>query len=144
MNRKADYRVVPWVTYTDPELGRVGMTEAEAKKEYGERNVQVFRFHFDDVDRAVIEGEGHGFIKLVCDRKNQILGAHLLGPQAGELLHEFVLAMKARLPITKISQMIHVYPTLSQAVKRACDQYYREKLFKGWFPKLAKRLIRYA
>ncbi|MBI4115220.1 MAG: pyridine nucleotide-disulfide oxidoreductase, partial [Candidatus Omnitrophica bacterium] len=65
-------------------------------------------------------------------------------PQAGELLHEFALAMKARLPITKISQMIHVYPTLSQAVKRACDQYYREKLFKGWFPKLAKRLIRFS
>jgi len=144
MNRKADYRVVPWVTYTDPELGRVGMTEVEAKKEYGEKNVQVFRFRFDEVDRAIIEGEGHGFIKLVCDRKNQILGAHLLGPHAGELLHEFTLAMKAKLPITRISQMIHVYPTLSQAVKRVCDQYYREKLFKGWFPKLAKRLIRWA
>lgn len=144
MNRRADYRVVPWVTYTDPELGRVGMTEVEAKKEYGEKNIQVFRFRFDEVDRAIIEGEGHGFIKLVCDKKNQILGAHLLGPNAGELLHEFALAMKAKLPITKISQMIHVYPTLSQAVKRACDQYYREKLFKGWFPKLAKRLIRYA
>ncbi|MBI4115186.1 MAG: dihydrolipoyl dehydrogenase [Candidatus Omnitrophica bacterium] len=144
MNRKTDYRVVPWVTYTDPELGRVGMTEAEAKKEYGEKNIQVFKFQFEDVDRAVIEGEGHGLIKLVCDRKNQILGAHLLGPNAGELLHEFALAMKARIPITQISQTIHVYPTLSQAVKRSCDQYYREKLFSGWFPKLAKRLIRLA
>lgn len=144
MNRKADYRVVPWVTFTDPELGRVGITEAEAKKEYGEKNVQVFKFRFDEADRAIIEGEGHGFIKLVCDKKNQILGVHLLGPHAGELLHEFALAMKTKLPITKISQMIHVYPTLSQAVKRACDQYYREKLFKGWFPKLAKRLIRFS
>lgn len=144
VNRKADYRVVPWVTYTDPELGRVGLTEEEAKKEYGEKNIQVFRFQFEDVDRAVIEGEGHGLIKLVCDKKNQILGAHLLGPNAGELLHEFVLAMKARIPITQISQTIHVYPTLSQAVKRACDQYYREKLFSGWFPKLAKKLIRWA
>lgn len=144
VNRKADYRVVPWVTYTDPELGRVGMTEGEAKKEYGEKNIQVFRFHFDDVDRAIIEGEGHGFIKLVCDRKNQILGAHLLGPHAGELLHEFVLAMKAKIPITKISQTIHVYPTLAQSVKRACDQYYKQKLFSGWFPKLAKNLIQFS
>ncbi|MBI2166947.1 MAG: dihydrolipoyl dehydrogenase [Candidatus Omnitrophica bacterium] len=142
MNRKADYRVVPWVTYTDPELGRVGLTEEEAKKQFGEKNIQVFRFKFDEVDRAVIEGEGHGLIKLVTDKKNQILGAHLLGPNAGELLHEFVLAMKARLPITQISQTIHVYPTLSQAVKRASDQYYRQKLFTGWFPKIARRLIR--
>ncbi len=144
MHRKADYRVVPWVTYTDPELGRVGLSEEEAKKQHGEKGVQVFRFRFDEVDRAIIEGEGHGLIKLVCDKKNQILGAHLLGPSAGELLHEFVLAMKAKVPITAISQTIHVYPTLSQAVKRAADQYYKQKLFSGWFPKLAKRLIRYA
>lgn len=142
VNRKADYRVVPWVTYVDPELGRVGLTEAEAKEKYGEQRVQVFRFPFKDVDRAIIEGEGHGLIKLVCDRKNRLLGAHLLGPHAGELLHEYVLAMKYGIPITKISQTIHVYPTLSQAVKRACDQYYRETLFKGWFPKIARKLIR--
>lgn len=144
INRKADYRVVPWVTYTDPELGRVGLTEEEAKKEYGEKNIQVFRFQFEDVDRAVIEGEGHGLIKLLCDKKNQILGVHVLGPNAGELLHEYVLAMKAKIPITQISQSIHVYPTLAQSVKRACDQYYKQKLFSGWFPKLAKRLIPYA
>ena len=118
------------------------MTEEEAKKQYGEKNIQVFRFKFDEVDRAVIEGEGHGLIKLITDKKNQILGAHLLGPNAGELLHEFVLAMKARIPITGISQTIHVYPTLAQSVKRACDQYYRQKLFTGWFPKIARRLIR--
>jgi pyruvate/2-oxoglutarate dehydrogenase complex dihydrolipoamide dehydrogenase (E3) component len=144
VNRKADYRVVPWVTYTDPELGRVGLTEEEAKKQYGEKNIQVFRFQFEEVDRAVIEGEGRGLIKLVCDKKNQILGAHVLGPSAGELLHEYVLAMKARIPITQISQTIHVYPTLAQSVKRACDQYYKEKLFTGWFPKLTKKLIRFS
>jgi pyruvate/2-oxoglutarate dehydrogenase complex dihydrolipoamide dehydrogenase (E3) component len=94
------------------------------------------------VDRAVIEGEGHGMIKLVCDRKLRLLGAHILGPQAGELIHEYVLAMKLKAPITSISQTIHVYPTISQAVKRACDQYYREKLFTGWFPKFTKWLIR--
>ncbi|MBI5681768.1 MAG: dihydrolipoyl dehydrogenase [Deltaproteobacteria bacterium] len=142
IKRKADYRVVPWVTYTDPELARVGLTEDEANKKYGCRNVNIFRFYFKDVDRAVIEGQGSGMIKLVCDKKNRILGAHILGPKAGELLHEYVLAMKANIPITKISQTIHAYPTLSQSVKRACDQYYKEKLFKGWFPKAAKWLIK--
>lgn len=144
VNRKADYRVVPWTTYTDPELGRVGLTEEEARKQYGDSRIQIFRFPFKEVDRAVIDAEGHGLIKLVCDRKNRILGAHVLGPHAGELLHEYVLAMKARLPITQLSQTIHVYPTLSQAVKRACDQYYKQKLFRGWFPKLARKLIRFS
>jgi pyruvate/2-oxoglutarate dehydrogenase complex dihydrolipoamide dehydrogenase (E3) component len=143
LNRKTDYRVVPWVTFTDPEVGRVGLTEEEAKKMDGGKNIQVFRFSFEEVDRAVIEGEGHGLIKLVCNKKNQILGAHLLGPHAGELLHEFILAMKAKIPITQISQTIHVYPTLAQSIKRVCDQYYRQKLFQGGFVKLARFLIRW-
>lgn len=141
IRRKADYRVVPWVTFTDPELARVGLTEDEARN--GDKYVKVFRHYFKDTDRAVIDGEGRGVVKLVCDRKNRILGAHILGPRAGELLHEYVLAMRAGLPITEISKAIHVYPTASQAVKRACDQYYREKLFTGWLPKLTKWLIRH-
>lgn len=139
--RKADYRVVPWVTYTSPELARVGMTETEAIEKHGTDKVSVYRFRFDEVDRAIIEGSGHGMIKLVCDKKARLLGAHLMGPSAGELLHELTLAMKENLPITKISQTIHVYPTLSQAVKRACDQYYKEKLFTGWFPKFTSWVI---
>lgn len=142
VKRKVDYRVVPWSTFTDPELARIGLTEDEAKEKYGSKNVHVYRFQFKDVDRAVIEGEGHGLIKLVCDSKARILGAHILGPHAGELIHEYVLAMRENLPITKISRAIHVYPTDSQGVKRAADQYYKEKLFTGWFPKLAKWLIR--
>ena len=143
--RKADYRVIPWVTYTSPELARVGLTEAEAIDKYGKDKVSVYKFRFDEVDRAIIEGKGHGpisgSIKLVCDKKARLLGAHLMGPSAGELLHELTLAMKVGIPITKISQTIHVYPTLSQAVKRACDQYYKEKLFNGWFPKFTKWVI---
>jgi pyruvate/2-oxoglutarate dehydrogenase complex dihydrolipoamide dehydrogenase (E3) component len=140
--RKVDYRVVPWVTFTDPELARVGMTEDEAREEYGKDNVKVYRHYFKDTDRAVIEGEGRGLIKLVCDKKGRLLGAHILGPGGGELIHEYVLAMQANVPITKISRSIHVYPTVAQAVKRASDQYYKEKLFTGWFPKFARFLIR--
>lgn len=141
VKRRVDYSAVPWATFTDPELARVGYTEKEAREKYGDK-VRVYRHDFKDTDRAVIEGEGEGLIKLVCDNKARLLGAHILGPNAGELIGEYVLAMQSGLPITKISRTIHVYPTVAQAVKRAADQYYREKLFKGWFVKLARWLIR--
>lgn len=139
--RKIDYSVVPWTTFADPELARAGLTEAEARQRYGER-VKVYRFDFKDNDRAVIEGEGYGMIKLVCGKDGRILGAHILGPHAGELIHEYTLAMREGVPVSRISRAIHVYPTVAQALKRACDQYYREKLFTGWFPKAARLLIR--
>ncbi len=140
VRRKADYRVVPWVTFSDPELARVGLTEDEAREKH--EKVSVFRQPFAEVDRAFIEGEGKGLIKIVVDKKKQILGAHILGPGAGELIHEYILAMKAKVPITTISGTIHVYPTVAQGLKRACDQYYTEKLFSGWFPKFSRWLIR--
>jgi len=140
VKRKVDYRVVPWVTFADPELARVGLTEAEARAKYDK--VSVYRQPFDGVDRALLEGEGKGLIKIVVGKKKQILGAHILGPGAGELIHEYVVAMKAKLPITAISGTIHVYPTVSQGLKRACDAYYTEKLFSGWFPKFSRWLIR--
>lgn len=139
--RKTDYRAVPWATFTDPELARVGLTEKEARERYGEK-ISVYRFPFKDVDRAVIDSEADGLIKVVCDRKKRILGAHILGPNAGELIHEYVLAMQNGIPITGLSRTIHIYPALSMGVKRAADEYYREKLFSGWLPKAAKRLIR--
>ncbi len=141
MKRKANYRVVPWVTYTDPELGRVGLTEDEAKQKY--KNVKVYRFDMKDLDRAVIEGEDKGIIKIVCTKKGKILGAHVLAPQGGELLHEFVLAMQNNLGVGSITRTIHVYPTLSQAVRRTTNKYYAEKIFSGWIPKVTKKLIRW-
>lgn len=139
MKRKVDYRVVPWATFTDPEFARVGLTEEEAKEKYPK--ARVYRFYFKDVDRAVIEGEGQGMIKLVCSG-SRILGAHILGPHAGELIHEYALAMRENIPVTGISRAMHVYPTESLSVKRAADEYYRERLFTGWFPKFAGWLIR--
>jgi pyruvate/2-oxoglutarate dehydrogenase complex dihydrolipoamide dehydrogenase (E3) component len=141
VRRKVDYRVVPSVTFSDPEIARVGLTEAEAEKTG--KKIHVYRFPFKSVDRAVIDGEEEGFIKLIADDRLRIVGAHLIGPHAGDLLHEYVVAMKANLKITALSTTIHVYPTLSQGVKKAADQYYREKLFSGWFPKLARWLIRF-
>ena len=141
VRRKVDYRVVPSVTFSDPEVARVGLTEEEAQKQAGK--IHVYRFPFKEVDRAIIEGEEEGFIKLITDDRLRIIGAHLIGPHAGDLLHEYAVAMRANLKITQLSTTVHVYPTLSQGVKKAADQYYREKLFSGWFPKLARWLIRF-
>ncbi|MBI4948671.1 MAG: mercuric reductase [Deltaproteobacteria bacterium] len=138
--RKLQLSAVPWTTFSDPELARVGLTEDEARETSS--HIKVYRFPFASVDRAVIEGEAKGIIKVVADKKSRILGAHILGPGAGELLPEFTLAMRKSIPVTDISRTIHVYPTRSMALKRAADEYYKERLFTGWFPKASRFLIR--
>lgn len=140
--RRADYRVVPWTTFTDPEVAHVGLTEAEAREKYG-ATVRVYRHSFGDVDRAVAEGEPLGFVKVVCGSKGRILGAHILGPQAGDLLQPLVLAMKQGMAIGTISQTIHAYPTLVEINRRAADQFYREKIFSGWAGKLLRGWVRW-
>lgn len=140
MNRKADYNVVPWVTFTDPELGRVGLTEDEAKQRY--KNIKVYKYDIKELDRAVIAGEDKGLIKLICTKKGKILGAHVLATGGGELLHEFGLAMRNNLGVGNITATIHVYPTLSQAVRRTTNKYYAEKIFSGWIPRVTKKIIR--
>ena len=124
---KADYRVVPWTTFTDPEVARVGLTEQQASEEHG--NVKVYRQEFTGVDRALADGETTGLVKVVTGRRGKILGGHIVGPDAGNLIHEIALAMQRNIPIQVLSAMIHVYPTLSQANQRAADNYYRERLF---------------
>lgn len=124
--RKADYSVVPWVTYTDPEVARVGLNETQARERGTE--YQLLRFEFKDVDRALAEVAPHGFLKMLV-RKNRILGATIIGPHAGELLHELILAMQARVKLKDISAAIHVYPTLAQIARRAVNNHYAEKLF---------------
>jgi pyruvate/2-oxoglutarate dehydrogenase complex dihydrolipoamide dehydrogenase (E3) component len=134
--KRADYRVVPWVTFTDPELARVGLTESEALAQG--RTPTLLRFPFKDVDRALIESETDGIVKLVV-HKGRILGASILGPHAGELLHEIVLAMKLGARIGSLSSMIHAYPTLSQALRRAVNTGYAPRLFSP----AARRLVQW-
>lgn len=135
--RRADYRVVPWTTFTDPEVARVGLTEEEARAQHDD--VAVYRYGFDDLDRALTDGEGHGFVKLVAGRRGRILGAHIIGPEAGNLVAEVVLAMQKGLPVTSLSSTIRVYPTLTEGLKRAADVYYRRKLFEGPVPRVLDR-----
>lgn len=126
LKTKADHRVVPWTTFTDPEVARVGLTEEQARERH--EGVKVYRQHFEGVDRALADGEPHGLVKIVTGKRGRILGGHIIGPDAGNLIHELVLAMHEDIPVGTLSQTIHVYPTLAQANQRAADNYYREKL----------------
>jgi pyruvate/2-oxoglutarate dehydrogenase complex dihydrolipoamide dehydrogenase (E3) component len=118
--QRTDFRVVPWTTFTDPEVARVGLTENEAKEKFGATKVQIYRTQFSDNDRAHAEEETTGFSKIICTgRKNRIIGAHIVGPHAGELIHEVVLAMKLKLSLNALGSMIHVYPTLTQVNQQA-------------------------
>ncbi|GCE24764.1 mercuric reductase [Dictyobacter alpinus] len=116
--RKVDYRVIPWCTFTDPEVGHIGMTESEARQHY--KKVQTINYPWYEIDRAQTENELAGLIKLVmAGRKQEIVGAHLVGAHAGELLGELALAMKQHLPINAIYNTIHPYPTYSTGLQQA-------------------------
>ncbi|WP_375058193.1 FAD-dependent oxidoreductase [Zobellella sp. DQSA1] len=119
---KVDYSVIPWCTFVDPEVARVGLSEAEAR----DRNIafEVTRFGLEDLDRAITDGADHGFIKvLTVPGKDRILGVTIVGEHAGELLAEYVLAMRHNLGLNKLLATIHIYPTLSEANKYAAGEW---------------------
>ena len=121
---KADYSVIPWATFIDPEVARVGLNEQEAK----EKGVayEVTRYGIDDLDRAIADSAAHGFVKvLTVPGKDKILGVTIVGLHAGDLLAEYVLAMKHGLGLNKILGTIHTYPTLAEANKYAAGEWKR-------------------
>jgi pyruvate/2-oxoglutarate dehydrogenase complex dihydrolipoamide dehydrogenase (E3) component len=124
-SKTINYGVVPWTTFCDPEVARCGLTEAEAREKHGD--VDVFALDQSDVDRAVAEGETQGFTKVIASRWNgKILGVHVVGANAGEVIHEYVLAMQAGIPLRKLSGMIHVYPTFSSSAWRVAGKWFSE------------------
>jgi dihydrolipoamide dehydrogenase len=121
---KADYSVIPWTTFTDPEVARVGLSESEAQAQ--DIAYEVTRFEFDELDRAIADGATEGFVQvLTVPGKDKILGVTIVGEHAGDLLAEFVLAMRHGLGLNKILGTIHTYPTLSEANKYAAGQWKR-------------------
>jgi pyruvate/2-oxoglutarate dehydrogenase complex dihydrolipoamide dehydrogenase (E3) component/uncharacterized membrane protein YdjX (TVP38/TMEM64 family) len=119
-----DYSVIPWATFTDPEVARVGLSETEAI-EQGVPH-EVTRYGIDDLDRAIADGTAHGFVKvLTVPGKDKILGVTIVGEHAGDLLAEYVLAMKHGLGLNKILGTIHTYPTLAEANKYAAGEWKR-------------------
>ena len=121
---KVDYSVIPWTTFIDPEVARVGLNEQEAKQQG--IAYEVVKYGIDDLDRAIADSEAHGFVKvLTVPGKDRILGVTIVGTHAGDLLAEYVLAMKHGLGMNKILGTIHTYPTLAEANKYAAGEWKR-------------------
>ena len=121
---KADYRVIPWATFTEPQVARVGLSESEAKA--ANIKFEVTRYGMDDLDRAIADGTDHGFLKVLTKTgTDEILGATIVCAEAGEMIAEYVLAMKYRLGLNKILGTIHAYPTMMEANKYVAGNWKR-------------------
>ena len=133
----ADYRVIPWATFTDPEVARVGLNETDAKE--SGIAYELTTYGIDDLDRAIADSSDFGVVKvLTVPGKDKILGVTIVGEHAGDLIAEYVLAMKHGLGLNKILGTIHIYPTLSESNKYAAGEWKRahqpEKLL-AWIEK---------
>jgi pyruvate/2-oxoglutarate dehydrogenase complex dihydrolipoamide dehydrogenase (E3) component len=121
---KADYRVIPAVTFTDPEIARVGLSESEAAARG--IPVEVTRYGLDDLDRAIADGAAHGFVKVLTEPgRDRILGVTIAGDHAGELIAEYALAMRHGLGLGKVLGTVHAYPTWAEANKYAAGAWRR-------------------
>ncbi|MFW5447970.1 MAG: dihydrolipoyl dehydrogenase family protein, partial [Methylophagaceae bacterium] len=134
---KAQNNNIPWCTFTAPELARVGLSEEEAQQSGIEHS--VYTFPFSDLDRGITDGETNGMAKVITSPKGKLLGACIVGPHAGELIAEYILAISQGLNISALSNTIHIYPTLAQINRRVADQRMKESLTpnrKKWIKRL--------
>lgn len=141
IKRKVDYSNIVWTTFTDPEFAHAGITEAQAKEKYGD-NITVYRFPYNKVDRAKTDLAEIGMSKFVCDQKGKLLGIHIIGERAGDLLHEAQLAKSLGIPFNKIQSMVHVYPTYGDMIKRPAVAAYADKLQNNFFIKLIRKFTK--
>jgi pyruvate/2-oxoglutarate dehydrogenase complex dihydrolipoamide dehydrogenase (E3) component len=139
---RLDYDALPRVTYTDPELAQVGLTEVEARAA-GHEDVSVLRWPLSENDRAIAEGRPEGLVKLVVGKRGRLLGAGILAPRAGEMAGLYGLMIGRRLPLSALAGMVLPYPTLSEAGKRAAGEHYAPRLLSpttkrliGWLKRL--------
>ncbi|HSR50243.1 MAG TPA: mercuric reductase [Acidobacteriota bacterium] len=128
-----DLSVVPWVTFTDPELAHAGLTEEQAQEQG--IDYDVARFGFDELDRAITESKTQGLAKILIS-KGKIVGVHILGNQAGEVLHTLYLAMKHKIKARHVAKTIYVYPTHSEIINRTLGQHFKKKIYSDWMKKL--------
>ena len=135
---KVDLGLCPWVTYASPELAQVGMTEQQARKDHG-ADVQVLRARFAENDRARTEADTDGLVKAVVGKRGRILGCGIVGAEAGELIQVWELAIRKRLSIGAIAEMVAPYPTRGEASKRAAGSYYTPVIF----GERTKRIVRF-
>ena len=137
---KVDDRAVPWVTYTDPELAHVGMTEAEART----KGIDPVRLEapLAENDRARAEYRSKGRVVAITDKRGRILGASILAPQAGEMIQPWILAIQNRLKIGAMASYIAPYPTYGEASKRAAGSFFTPKLFSEATKRIVRMLLK--
>lgn len=128
-----DYADVPWALFTDPEVAHIGSTEQQTK------DPRIYKVEFEDVDRAVVDRATRGFVKFVCDRRGNILGAHVMASNASALIEEIVLARKKDIRIGELAQLLSPYPSMADAIRKAAALHY-QNLSAGWVGALGRRI----
>jgi pyruvate/2-oxoglutarate dehydrogenase complex dihydrolipoamide dehydrogenase (E3) component len=131
------YDHIPWTLFTDPEVAHLGMTEAEARKEFGA--VRVYECEMAEVDRAVVDRTTGGFVKIICNPRGRIAGAHIVSVNASALMTPLVLARKRGMKIGEVAQLVSPYPSLADAVQKAAAAHYQQ-LSRTWVGALGRRL----
>ena len=139
---KADYSAIPWVTYTDPELSQVGLTEAEAKEKHGDA-IKVTQSEYAENDRARAERITAGLIKVVTGKRGKILGAGIAGSSAGEIIQPWQIAVAKGYTMKDMAGIISPYPTLSEISKRAAGSYFTDSLFSPRTRKIVRFLLKF-
>ncbi|MBI3982844.1 MAG: FAD-dependent oxidoreductase, partial [Gemmatimonadetes bacterium] len=137
----ADYRAVPAVTFTDPEVASVGLTMEQAQA--ADPRSEAYRYEFADLDRAIVDRADVGFCKVVTRRNGRILGATIVGRGAGELITVLSLAMRHRIPLPHLARHVFPYPTMSEAIRRAADAWYRSKYGATARGRILRRLVQW-
>lgn len=125
-HQRVSYINITWATFTEPELAHLGLTEEEAKQKY--KNIKVYKNEYGSSDRAVTDLEKQGLIKIITDKKGYVLGAHIVGAQASEVIQGFLLAKSLNIPLSKIASVLYIYPTLSELVKKTSAKTLIEKM----------------
>jgi len=140
IKKGVDYRDVIWCTFTDPELAHAGFTEEEAREVYGDK-VRIYRYEYSKIDRARTDIEEFGMSKIILDNKGKVLGAHILGTHASEIIHEVQLAKHFNIPFGRLWEAIHIYPSYSDVIRQPSKYYYSERLKNNPFIKLLKKIF---
>lgn len=138
---KREMKIVPWCTFSEPEVASVGLREQEAVSRYGRERVFVLKYGLDDFDRAIIDDVATGFVKVCILKNGSIVGASIVADRAGEMIHEFAIAMKKKMKIQELAGMMHVYPTMSAAIGNASAQYYKVLAATGWQSLLLRKWV---
>jgi pyruvate/2-oxoglutarate dehydrogenase complex dihydrolipoamide dehydrogenase (E3) component len=124
--QKVCYDNIAWATFTEPEISHLGLTQEEAQQKY--KNVKVYITEYSNADRAITDLEKEGLVKVITDKKGYILGAHIVGSGAGEIMQGLLIAKAFHIPLAKIASVLFIYPTLSELVKKTAAKSLVDKM----------------